>query len=1049
MSNKTLLLNLFNLKKGEENTVFLLFIYSFFIGIPYAFLYTTSTSLFLSNFQIKLIPFAYMGGGLISYILWLFYRRLEKKLRFSKLLLLGAIFLFISLSSLVFGYLITENKWFAFLLFIWINVFLFFTGVGFWGIASKVFDLRQGKRLFGLIGSGEILSKVISFFSIPFLLKFLVTEQLLYIVALGLFICICILVVIIKKHRDIFDEPSVGKQEIRDQNHQPRKKGLFEILKNKYFAYIIILAIFPLFSTYFVDFIFLKQTKQQFVTQELVSSFLGIFFGFIAVTEFLLKSFISGRLITKYGMSFSLIVLPALLLLTTVIASLHGSFYGITTMFFSFVVLSKLFVRVLRTSFLDPSFQILYQPIPSGERLAFQSQVEGVPKSFGNILAGVVLLLFANIKALTVVHYNIIFIAIILLWLWISYKLYIQYKETLKDTLLRKESDDILDLIDGKLNFINLCELIETGPQKNFNLIYNIILQIEPRQSNAFLQMVMESAPDETKIKILKQIETRMVLPARKYILQYLEEYPNIPNKDSFYSAINTLSAFDKEDFGKLSELTSSGDANERYLAALLMEYSGRFKIYQLLITLLQDEDPKVRKAALFSSGKLRKIELWPSIIQNLFIPTYSTQAISAIKMIGEPILAELDRYFDKINTTRDVKLKIISIYASIKGDKSLNLLRSRIRYPDESIRHQVFQALSKMEYRPKPLEISMIKEIIDEEIAITVWIFAAILDIQQQNNNSFLEEALQCELVQKKENVFLLLSMLYDSKVINFITEIFKTGGNESKAYAIEILDLTVSTEIKEVFLPLLEELTLEESLHFYQDKYPQQKMTIFERLKDIINKDYLKINRWTKACAILSLEEFRDNESILLSNLLNPDPFIMQNSATILSKHNPDRFNALYHKLDKAKATFIDKYTPHIKNGLPEFLLSDMVNLAKKNSLFQSFPSPDIARMIENSTIINLEANEEVIPVKVAPDSLFFVLSGVLSLYSNNQELRHIRENEYYWGIVSDNEEEIILRAEKVTTILIMSPELIFITMSNNSEYTQEVIEILSKIA
>ena len=253
---RTLLLNVFNLKKGEEKTVFLLFIYSFFIGISYAFLYTTATSLFLSNFQIGILPYAYMGGGLVSYVLWLFYRRLEKKLNFSRLLFWGAVFLLFSLTSIVFWYLKTEDRLFAFLLFVWINVFLFFTGVGFWGIAAKVFDLRQGKRLFGLIGSGEILSKVLSFFSVPFILKFLITEQLLYIVVLGLFVSICILVFIIKKHQINFNQSFVGRQDNKDPNHQLPKKGLFESLKNEYFAYIIFLAIFPLFATYFVDYIF-------------------------------------------------------------------------------------------------------------------------------------------------------------------------------------------------------------------------------------------------------------------------------------------------------------------------------------------------------------------------------------------------------------------------------------------------------------------------------------------------------------------------------------------------------------------------------------------------------------------------------------------------------------------------------------------------------------------------------------------------------------------------------------------------------------------------
>jgi hypothetical protein len=287
---------------------------------------------------------------------------------------------------------------------------------------------------------------------------------------------------------------------------------------------------------------------------------------------------------------------------------------------------------------------------------------------------------------------------------------------------------------------------------------------------------------------------------------------------------------------------------------------------------------------------------------------------------------------------------------------------------------------------------------------------------------------------------------MLYDSKTIKYIQESFHKGTHESRVFATEMLDLTVSPEIKEIFLPLLEDLSVEDSLRLFRDKYPQQKMAVAERLKDIINKDYLKINRWTKACAIICLNGFPENETVLLSNILNPDPFIVENSVKILKKQNSERFKDVCGKLDKERVNFITTYTAQSDHGNFGFSLTDKVNLVKKNRLFNPFSNPDIARIIENSTEIVLQAGAEFNPGESNRDSIIFVLTGELTEYKNSAAIGSLIINEFYWGIVNDGDDKIRLKALNNCVLLIISPELIFNTMSESSEFTLEVIEILS---
>src|SRR5205085_6243572 len=44
-------------------------------------------------------------------------------------------------------------------------------GLGYWGLAGRLFDLRQAKRLFGMVGAGEELSTIIALFSTGLLIR--------------------------------------------------------------------------------------------------------------------------------------------------------------------------------------------------------------------------------------------------------------------------------------------------------------------------------------------------------------------------------------------------------------------------------------------------------------------------------------------------------------------------------------------------------------------------------------------------------------------------------------------------------------------------------------------------------------------------------------------------------------------------------------------------------------------------------------------------------------------------------------------------------------
>jgi len=195
---KNAILKALNIRKGEETAISLLLLYSFIMGSVIAFFYTSATSMFVVNFESSFLPYAYIGGGIMSYLVWLLYARIERFVSFRILTLFGISLLLIAVGFFVLGIRFFNNKWLTFMMFVWIRVFIFISVVGFWGLATKIFDLRQGKRIFGLISSGEVISDIVGFFSIPLVLHFIKTSDLLYISLFGLVICLFLMLYIFR-----------------------------------------------------------------------------------------------------------------------------------------------------------------------------------------------------------------------------------------------------------------------------------------------------------------------------------------------------------------------------------------------------------------------------------------------------------------------------------------------------------------------------------------------------------------------------------------------------------------------------------------------------------------------------------------------------------------------------------------------------------------------------------------------------------------------------------------------------------------------------------
>ncbi len=437
--NKEALYTIVDLKKGEGRTVGLFIGYSFFMGVAVAIFYTATMSLFLVAFERTMLPKAYIAGGIAVYVLGVMTTYIQKRIRFTRLVNILIYFLMVSVTGLLIFYEFSDIKWIIFFLFVWNRIFVFVNGITFWTTASKIFNIQQAKRLFGLISAGEVISSIVSYFSVPLLLGFMKTEELLYIVAVSVGACIVLMTIIVKR----FSKELESNEELSQVKTKTKSTGADswkEFFENPYYALVFLLAMLPVVGLFFVDFMFAVESKRLYPDKEQLAGFLGLFFGFCAIVEILIKTVLYGKLIKKYGIVIGITLLPITLIFSVTLAVSYGIFYGTTAFFFTFIALSRFFMSSVRKSINEPSFQVLMQPIPILERAALQSRIEGGPKALGNIIPGAILLALTSASFIDTIHIAGLFLLILVGWLLISMKIQVQYRIVLSSLLTKSQS---------------------------------------------------------------------------------------------------------------------------------------------------------------------------------------------------------------------------------------------------------------------------------------------------------------------------------------------------------------------------------------------------------------------------------------------------------------------------------------------------------------------------------------------------------------------------------------------------------------------------------
>lgn len=877
----------FGVRPGEGARVAFLLAHSLFNGVFSAFFLTASNALFLDRFEISWLPVAYIAAAAVGYVAIMLFSRLEKAVGVAALLVTNLAALLAVSGAFWLLAQSTSSRWVVFAMFVAVGPMFSLVALGYWGLAGRLFDLREGKRLFGLVGAGEEVSTVVGLFSIPLLLRVLSgPTPLLLIATVGLAGSLAVVLVLTRRFREAL-APS-GEDE--EKGEARRGAGLGGLLKARYFLLLAASVILLNLALYVVDFAFLAQTRARFVGPAQLAQFIGIFYGATKVVELVMKVAVSGRLLSQFGLKVGLLVLPVLLALTAGFAVAIGGFGLGAAHFFVVVALAKLFAVVARTSAFEPSFRVLYQPVPAADRLSYQSHVEGTAKQLAVGVVGVALLFFARDRNFDALKLFWGLVPILAAWVVVNVLTHREYRarlmQSLRSVTATRETADPVEA---------LAPLLGSERPGECGTALDLVGRIAPGRFEEVVERMLADPGATVRAAALDAAEWGGLVELASSV-DALAADPDAGVRRAASSCRRRLSELEDlvDDPVRIEELARSPQAEERATAAMAIGRGAKAKADRLSV-LLWDREPAVRQAALAAAGRLGNTEMWPLLVAQLASPAYAPVAAAALVRLGPPVVGEIARAFGRADLDPLVGYRSLAVCEAIGGPEASSLVVGKLRFPDRSVRRRALASLVRAKHRVPASEAPFVEQAVEDVVRTTAWDMGAVVDLGEDPALAKVRAALEAEIDENRGWLLDLLSLLYDPGAIAIVKESLSSASGRSSVYALEVMDLVVSPGLKPLVFPMLEDQAYPQALRKLDAFVPRQRSSPLEALGAITGREYDRIGLYTRVLALETLGKIAPGIAPeLIASLFHPEPMLREVAALGIAARDRNAWEA-----------------------------------------------------------------------------------------------------------------------------------------------------------
>ena len=931
------------------------------------------------------------------------------------------------------------------LLFIWVEIINVLSIMQFWILAGEIYNPRQAKRLFSYIAAGGSLAAIFAGYLIKPYIRIYGSENLLNLSILFFFGTILIAQLMRGQNKKSTTKPKI-------KNAKRTKINIGEYLQS-----IAFMVGTVAFISKVIDYQFKIIAVNTYPDQNQLADFFGTYYMSTGIATLIMQFFVSGQLLTRFGVVVSLGILPLFLGIGLMSFLIYGTLAAI---FFS-----KFSDQVFRFSTNSAVTEILWIPVSKTKKQAFKPLIDGSIKSGMEGLAGITifgLLYFGFISENDVSLLSQISLALILFWIWNNRKLGSGYINELMRAIKSRQLDlskleidisdnQIIKTINKSLKSkketeqIFALELIKDTPQY---LWKNTLVKLFNSENNKLKEKILLSSwfnkdviSDNIIIENLNQkspIKSLAILCAgdRKIIesISILENFLEDENFEIRASSSISLLKMNSDHKNANAVLTSLLNSNENKIIEKALELlinSDNLINIDRLNKFLNHHSIEIRKKAIKVSKSYSSIDLINPLLNNLSIPSLTDDIVKALeKKSQSSTLKKISKLIKLENSSIKLKKGIFKILRAYQNQESIALLLLGLREKDTSIVSVAADSLYLIS-KSKHIDNSTIHKV-DKHIdriaryGYMLHIFKSHLKLDQ--NSLLLIDHIDNDL---KDIIPILLKLgtLKNPEIpLETYIQYFLSQDEDLLPIVLELVESVFKKENRNIIIPLIDigSDKINKGYGLYPNIFDSKEKVLINWVdsdhewKSIISIYYLLNSDQKNTLDKVNWSEVKTD--IFSNNIFN------QNQLFVLKKYyQPNQL------LNEEKEMY---------SNLEKTIILKSVNL------FKNIPGNVLSKVAQIASEVHLEPNQNLFKKDELGNSMFIIVSGSIIVHQNNRILTQLEKGSFLGEMsLLDHKPRSADATSKPETILLeISQEGFYELLIKNPEIMRQIMKELT---
>lgn len=1053
----------FTLSPAERQPVALLLGLAFCLGLARNLVQTAGGTLLMVDYGPASLPYNYLATSLVVPAIGLAYDALSRRLALLPLTLVTVGGLFAGTAGLWAAVAFAGAAWPSFVAAVWYEAVWAMTALAVWSIAGRIFNLRQGKRLYGLIGAGDVLAAILGGLLTPAWVTAFGLEGLLLLAAASLAAACGLLVAAWR--------PLTAAVQAAEADDAASPKLPHRADTRSYIAFLLALVALSFASFYFIDNLFYTVVDAVYPAEAELASFLGLFWALVNALTLASNVFLVNGLLSRFGVRAGLMLLPLLSLAAAGVMAVALAQPQWAAAVFGLAVLNNLFDWVLRETVHKSTLLVLYQPLPAAVRLRVQTLAESVAQPLAQGAAGLGLLALQAL-AIDVAGVNAVLIGMLASCVGLAVLVSRRYLPVLTAALDQRRFQTSQFAPADEASLSALQRAVGSPYPGAVSYALEVLADLNHPSLITGVYRALQCPVAEVRLEGLRRVERFGLRPLAGAVQERAQTDPAAAVRGAALRALPLildpapaaqmlhphLTAAEAEvrqgaiigllRLGDLAPTLAAGQAlsallagprADRLTAAAILGEAGIDRYLQPMLTLLNDPEIPVQQAALTAARQLRHPALWPAVARGLHSHHTRAAAIQTLTAVGEAALPALER---ELNASRArqplVAVRILRAIGAVPGEGAARVLKAHLSDGDPGLRQQARASLKQRAYRVPPAERPTFETAVWVELEETAYLLAALVDVeglarQSAPENAFhLVSALRAEVDQAQQRVLGLLALLHPPTLVAQV-QTGLAGAADQRAIALEVVEGLVSPRMRPMLTAALEAAPPAEVLARLAAHFPQPRLALPARLAEIALDASRRYSAWVRVCALYTLAvRPRGNRAIPAQVLATPtEPLVREMAVWALGQIDPPA-----------------RRGPAQTGGVAMLSLIEKVLILKSVTIFAETPPAVLAEVANLLEEVDLQPGERLFTKGEPGESLYIVVDGQVRVHDGEVTVNHLGPRTIVGEMaVLDAEPRLAsVTAVTPTWLLRLNQEALYEVMADRVEIARGIIHVLS---